>query len=177
MNIFTHKILSRSWRPIIWSLVLWLAFALGICIFLYNIDIDPNVIVGLIAGLAIFAGYFITHYLEINSRQYEKRFDQHWELLRSLRFFILETKIDIEGKERLLNEFQNSYFGSALFLSRKNYDKLKSVIESLKNFLDKNGDEDALKQFEEKQTDFVNELRKEFTDGEKIKFQTYNIRL
>jgi len=168
-------------RRILWASLIFIAIEYFIFCFFSDLEADIDIIVGSMTGLGIIFGYFITHYLEIIRKRQEKKFDQYCELLKALRIFIAETDLEENERKKLANKFQDAYFGSTIFISRKVYQKLKEVAKLYSKF-QKTKNESTEKQgttlaeFREAQSSFINCLRKEFFHGRGLDFLGYDIR-
>ncbi len=133
------------------------------------------VLASISTGLVVMFGYFATHYLTIARKQKEKKFEQCLELVKKIRFFILE--LDYKGKpehSKMRDELQDAYFAFSLLTSAESYKALSEMMDAFKILL---VDQTQLCKFKEAQSKFVNSLRKEFFIDKGIKFETYDFKL
>ncbi|MBI4224023.1 MAG: hypothetical protein HY609_03745 [Deltaproteobacteria bacterium] len=143
---------------------------------------DVNFIIACLSGIGVVGGYFITHYLELVRQQDERRFDRYSEFLKSLRFFILERDLMGTDKQKtLLDDFQFETFRSALLIGNNAYKKFKDMMKAFQDYImEPNTSKDKVSKrqgFQKKQSEFINELRKEYRSDSEIDFETWDIRL
>jgi len=163
-------------NPLTWIIFVFFSFEAGAYFLFTNIDADGNIIAGTMTGLVIIFGYFITHYLEINRKQREKKFEQYLKLIKGLRLFIVETylKGDRKKQKELVDNYQNAYFESSVSISKRSYDKLHDAMIAFKKFT-KNQNDNNRKMFMKTQSDFINVVRSEFFIEQDIDFETFNV--
>lgn len=171
MNIFLHKLIRQ---PLLWAFLIMFGLEYGAYRIFGEKDNVP-VLAAISTGLVVMFGYFATHYLTIARKQKERKFDQCLELVKKIRFFILEENIKGEDQQfKMRDELQDAYFAFSLLTSGKSYKALSEMMEAFKSLL---GDSSQLCKFKKAQSSFVNELRKEFFIDKEIDFETYDFRL
>lgn len=178
MKIFLYKLIKNH---IFWaSAVLIIIDVTAYYLFLINKD-KENVLAAVTTGSVVVFGYFATNYLTILRDQRQKKLEQYLDLIKKIRFFILEEHIKGTDKQKKLrDEFQDAYLAFSLLTSAKSYNALSAMMDKLKILLEDNQTENNQKKrcdFEEAQKKFINGLRNEFFIDKEINFKTYDFRL
>ncbi len=156
MKIFLHKLLKQ---PLLWAFLIMLALEY-LAYRVFDSKDNVPVLAAISTGLVVMFGYFATHYLTIARKQKERKFEQCLELVKKIRFFILEENIKGEDQQfKMRDELQDTYFAFSLLTSAKSYKALSEMMEAFKSLLT---DQTQLCKFKKAQSSFVNELRKEF---------------
>ncbi len=136
------------------------------------------VLAAISTGLVVMFGYFATHHLALMREQKERKFKQFVNLIKSMRFFLLEKNIGgTEQQFKMRDELQDAYFEFSLLTSAKSYEALSIMMDSFKDFLKDQNNSEKLNKFRKSQSDFVNELRREFFVDKEISFKTYDFQL
>ncbi len=167
-------------NPVSISLIIFIALEwTTYYVFHTKLNVDKEIVVGSMSVLCIVSGYFITHYLELDRKSKEKRFDQHYELLKALRVFLCETDLEEADRKALAEKFQHEYYGSALFISQKAFKKLKITADSYNEFQNTKGKlaadiQKAQLNFQNAQSNFINSLRTEFFHDRNLDFSAYD---
>lgn len=171
ITIFLYKLIRQ---PLLWAFLIMFLLEYG-SYTVFN-DKEHVVVLGAIStSLVVMFGYFATHYLTIIRKQKEKKFEQCMELIKKIRFFILEE--NIKGKDqqfKMRDELQDAYFAFSIITSSNSYEALSEMMVQFKTLLN---DPKNLDNFKKAQSDFVNKLRNEFFIDKKIEFETYDFRL
>lgn len=158
---------------LIWAFLLLLAsMRTAYCIFADK----ETVLAAISTGLVVIFGYFATHYLAISRDQKEKKFQLCLELIKKLRFFILEEHLKKEEAQqsKLRDELQDAYFAFSLLISATSYDSLVKMMGAFGEMLK---EPSKLEEFKKAQSHFINSLRKEFFIDKEIQFETYDFRI
>lgn len=157
---------------------LFWAFSLlfSLMVIAYVIFKDKETVLAAIGtGLVVMFGYFATHYFTISRNQRERKFQSCLELIKKIRFFILENDINGESQQiKIRDELQDAYFSFSLLTSEKSYKALSKMMSAFEIMLKDNS---KLAEFKKAQSYFVNSLRKEFFIDKEINFETYDFRL
>jgi len=160
-------------NPLIWALIG--AVVLDVSAY-FIFKCEETILAAIITGSVVMFGYFATHYLTILRDQRTWKFERCLELTKTLRLFILEEHTKGTEKQReMRNSFQDTYFAFSLLTSQKSYEAMSKMMEAFKIHL--NCKVTCECDFNEKQKDFINKLRKEFFIDKEINFKTYDIRL
>lgn len=171
MFIFLRRLLKQ---PLLWSFLIMLAFQYIAFRFLTTTEQMP-VLAAVSTGLFAVFGYFATHHLTNSRDQKERKFQQCLELIKKIRFFILETNIKGTTQHAAMrDELQDAYFAFSLLTSEKSYRALSHMMDEFKRLLDEPG---RLETFKSAQSDFINCLRKEFFVDKDLNFETYDFNL
>lgn len=171
MTLLGKKIIKQ---PLLWAFLIMLILWYGTYQIFGDKDHAP-VLAAISTGLVVMFGYFATDQFIFARKQKEKKFEQCLELVKKLRFFILEENIKGENQQfKMRDELQDAYFAFSLLTSAKSYKALSEMMEVFKSLLD---DPSQLCKFKNAQSNFVNELRKEFFIDKDINFETYDFRL
>ncbi len=143
---------------------------------LFNyLGVDANIIATLITAIAIFGGYYIVHDLEVEKNQKDKKLELCLEMVKNLRLFLNEPYyMNKEEQKKFRDEFIDSYFKFSILVSNASYKKLESVVEQFIKFLAK---EITREEFKKTQSEFINQLRQEFSNEEEIDFGAYAIEI
>lgn len=137
-------------------------------------DISPKIIAICFTAILGVYGYFITHYLEIKRKEREKKLELYLRIAKSLRFFLREPLNTKDDDKKLIDIFQDSYFESALFVSKKVHEQLVKFIKtSQENFNDPN--EESKRKCDNELSVLINTLRNEFFSNEQINFEFFKI--
>ncbi|MEK7084302.1 MAG: hypothetical protein AAB932_03650 [Patescibacteria group bacterium] len=171
MLIFLHKLVKQ---PLLWAFLIMLLSEYGAYRFFGTVEQIP-VLAAVSTGLVVMFGYFATHYLTIARKQNEEKFNKCLELIKRIRFFILE--LDYKGKpehSKMRDELQDAYFAFSLLTSEKSYKALSEMMDAFKALLT---DPTQLYKFKKAQSKFINSLRKEFFIDKEIDFETYDFKL
>ena len=171
MIIFLHKLIKQ---PLLWAFLIMLLLEYIAYEIFKDKDTVP-VLAAISTGLVVMFGYFTTHYLTIARKQNEEKFSRCLELIKKIRFFILE--LDYKGKpehSKMRDELQDAYFAFSLLTSEKSYKALSEMMDTFKVLLT---DQTQLGKFKKAQSKFVNSLRKEFFIDKEIDFETYDFKL
>ncbi|MEK7173372.1 MAG: hypothetical protein AAB740_05395 [Patescibacteria group bacterium] len=144
-------------------------------------EIEANIIASLMTAIALFGGYFIIHNLEITRTQKIRKLELCLEMVKNLRLFLNEPYYNNkEEQKRFRDQFIDSYFQFSILVSKDAYIKLEAVVERFTKFLsnkDEGKAEEYKKEFKNSQNEFINQLRKELSDQEKIDFGAYAIEI
>lgn len=171
MWIFLQKLLRQ---PLLWSFLIMITFQYIAFRFLTTTDQMP-VLAAVSTGLFATFGYFATHYLTNIRDQKEKKFQQCLELIKKIRFFILETNIKGTIQQSTMRDgLQDAYFAFSLLTSEKSYRALSLMMKEFKSMLI---NPSASIEFKKAQSDFINCLRKEFFIDNDLNFETYDFNL
>ncbi|MBC8234380.1 hypothetical protein H8E77_32935 [bacterium] len=173
MMIFLYKLIKQ---PLLWAFLIMISLEYGAYRVFDSKDQAP-VLAAISTGLVVMFGYFATHYLTIERKQKERKFEQCLELIKKIRFFILEG--DIKGEQQqfeMRDELQDAYFAFSLLTSAKSYEALSEMMKAFETLLS-NRSQSKLREFTKAQSNFVNQLRKDFFIDKDIDFKTYDFRL
>jgi hypothetical protein len=134
--------------------------------------VSPKIIA--VCFTAIFAtyGYFITHYLEINRKEREKKLELYIKLAKSLRFFLREPLNTKEYDKLLLDNFQDTYFESSLFVSKTIHGQIVKFIKTCTENYD-NPTEESKNKCDIELSILINTLRNEFFPNEQIDLEFF----
>lgn len=136
------------------------------------------VLAAISTGLVVMFGYFATDQFIFARKQKEKKFEQYLELVKKLRFFIIEENLKGTSQQsKMRDDLQDAYFAFSLLTSAKSYKALSDMMNAFKSLLENQDDSTELCKFKKAQSNFVNELRSEFFIDENIDFETYDFRL
>ncbi len=171
MLIFIEKIVKH---PLLWAFLGMITFGLS-AYYIFNTTEQVPILAAIITSSVVMFGYFATHYLTITRQQKEKKLEQCLELIKKIRFFILEENIKGEPQQSTMrDELQDAYFAFSLLTSAESYQALSEMMDAFKALLI---DPSQLCKFKKAQSNFVNKLRKEFFVDKEINFETYDFRL
>jgi len=134
--------------------------------------VPPKIIALCFTAILATFGYFVTHYLEISRKEREKKLELYLQLAKSLRFFLREPLNTKEDDKILLDNFQNSYFESALFVSKKTHNQIVKFIRTCKKNYEKQNEE-TKDLCDEELSNLINVLRNEFFPSEKIDLEFF----
>ena len=169
MKILFLRIIKNHlfWASLLLPLLMYIA---------YLIFKDKETVLATIGtGLVVMFGYFATHYLTISRNQKEEKFKVCLELIKKIRFFILEENTKGEPQQfKIRDELQDAYFSFSLLTSETSYNALSKMMKAFEVMLK---DSSKLVEFKKAQSDFVNNLRSEFFIDREINFETYDFRL
>jgi len=136
---------------------------------------DPNIIASLMTAIALFGSYFIVHDLEVLRIQKTKKLELCLEMIKNLRLLLNEPYyMGKEEQKKFRDQFINSYYQFSLLVSKEAYIKLETVVERFIKFLQ---NEEHKAEFKKAQNEFINQLREELADQEKINFCAYAIKV
>lgn len=171
MKIFFLKLTKNR---LLWALsALILSEYAAYCIF-KDKDTVP-ILAAISTGLVVMFGYFATHYSATIQNQREKKFEQCLQLIKKIRFFILESNLkETEQQRKMRDELQDAYFAFSLLTSAKSYEALSEMMKAFKIFLE---NQSKLPDFQKAQSKFINKLRDEFFIDKEINFETYDFKL
>ena len=134
--------------------------------------VSPKVIAICFTGILATYGYFLTHYLEINRKEREKKLELYLKLAKSLRLFLREPLNTKEDDKILLNNFQDSYFESSLFVSKKTHEQIVKFIKICMENYD-NSNEESKQKCDIELSLLINALRNEFFPNEQIDLEFF----
>lgn len=140
---------------------------------IFHTNEQVPVLAAISTSLVVMFGYFATHYFQSVRDQREKKLQRYLDLVKTLRFFIVETDLNLEQRSKIRDELQDAYFAFSLLTSAKSYAALSNLMKKFENYLN-NKTENNLIDFKNSQSDFVNSLRNELFKDSKIKFETYD---
>lgn len=173
MSIFLHRLIKE---PLLWAFLIMLTlqyFANRI----YGDKEHVPVLAAAITGSIVMFGYFATHHLTQKRALKDRKFDQCLELVKKIRFFIIEKNIvGTDQHFKMRDELQDAYFAFSLLTSAKGYEALSEMMNAFEAHLNQK-DKERLDKFTKAQSNFVNKLRKEFFIDNKIDFKTYDFQL
>jgi len=139
-----------------------------ISFFEYKLGVDKEIIIISISAMGAIAGYFITHFLEIERKKLEEKTKLYRDLVSKLRIFMFLDK-DSQFKIKL---FEDTYYDSWLYISTSVYNKLLSYLGQYEVW-QKAPTEENKKELNKKLISLMQAIRDEFIFDQKAKFKNY----
>jgi len=117
-------------QPLLWAFLVMAGLELITYYFFKN---KATVLASVSTGLVVMFGYFATHFLTIARKQKEEKFNRCLELIKKIRFFILEANYKgTPQQSKMRDELQDAYFAFSLLTSEKSYKALSEMMNKFK---------------------------------------------